>query len=101
MFLLLKKAVDMESRLILAAAKNGVFYSDLLEWAVRTGKTKKSTLADRKQAILELGLISQENIKNSKCRGRPRMRLFMSDSNRRRLEEFFGGPLGIGDVRLQ
>ncbi len=88
--LLLKKAVDMESRLILAAAKNGAFYYDLLEWAVRTGKAKRSTLADRKQMLLEQGLISQEFIKKAKGRGRPRMRLFICDNNRKRFEEFFG-----------
>ncbi len=87
--LLLKKAVDLESRLIMAAAKNGEFYSDLLEWAVKTGRTKKSTLADRKQALLELGLISQAAIKKVGM-GRPRIRLFMSDANRKRFEELFG-----------
>lgn len=91
--LLLKKAVDLESRLIMAAAKNGEFYSDLLEWAVRTGKAKKSTLVDRKETLLEQGLISQENIKNGGGRGRPRMRLFMSDANRKRFEELIGRPL--------
>ncbi len=91
--LLLKKAVDLESRLIMATAKNGEFYYDLLEWAVAAGKAKRSTLADRKQALLEMGLISQEYIKNGGGRGRPRMRLFMSDSNRKRFAERFGKPV--------
>ncbi len=90
--LLLQKAVDLESQLIMTAAKNGELYSELLEGAVRAGKVKKSTLVDRKQALLNLGLISQEYIKNG-GRGRPKMRLFMNNTNRHRFEELFGKPI--------
>ena len=87
------KAIDLESRIILAAAKKGEFYSDFLEWAVKHGKAKRSTLVDRKQTLLELGLISQEFLKNQNKRGRPRMRLYMDDNNRRTFMEFFGKPI--------
>ncbi len=90
---LLKMAFDVESRLIIAAAKEGKFYREFREWAVRTGRAKKSTLADRKQALMEKGLISHENIKRAGMRGRPRMRLFINNDNRKNFEALFGKPI--------
>ncbi len=83
------KELDLESRIILAIAKNGKYYSDLRGWAERTRSVKRSLLNDRKESLLEQGLISEEFIKSGD-RGRPKLRLFMSEGNRIRFEELFG-----------
>lgn len=91
--LLIKKVLDLESRILLTAAKNRELYHDLMTWAEEEGKVKKSTLSDRKQYLLELGVISEEAEKKDKKRGRPRKRLCVTEENKKKFEELFGEPL--------
>ncbi|MEE8168581.1 MAG: DUF5821 family protein [Candidatus Hydrothermarchaeales archaeon] len=91
--LLIKKALDLESRILISAAKNRELYQDVMNWADKKGKVKKSTLSDRKHYLVELGLISEEAEKKDGGRGRPRKRLCMTEGNRQRFEELFGEPL--------
>jgi hypothetical protein len=89
--LLIKKVLDLESRTLLSAAKNGELLQNVVEWCEREKKVKSSTLSDRKRYLMKLGLMSEEVIRPDKpARGRPKKRLIMTEENRRRFEEYFG-----------
>ncbi len=90
--LLIRKVLDLESRILIAAAKNGELYQNVMRWAEKRGVARRSTIADRKQYLLQLGVISEESLGSNGLRGRPKLRLTMDDRNRERFSELFGNP---------
>jgi hypothetical protein len=91
--LLIKKALDVESRILISAAKNEELYQNVMKWAAGKGIAKRSTLSDRKQYLMELGIISEKITEKTGKRGRPRKRLYMTKENIKRFEELFGSRL--------
>lgn len=91
--LLIRKVLDLESRILIAAAKNGELYQNVMRWAEKRGVARRSTIADRKQYLLQLGVISEESLGSNGLRGRPKLRLTMDDRNRERFSELFGESL--------
>ncbi len=91
--LLIRKVLDLESRILIAAAKNGELYQNVMRWAEKRGVARRSTIADRKQYLLQLGVISEESLGSNGLRGRPKLRLTMDDRNRERFNELFGESL--------
>ncbi len=88
--LLIRKVLDLESRILIAAAKNGELYQDVMRWAEKKGLARRSTIADRKQYLLQLGIISEESLSTNGLRGRPKLRLKMDERNLERFSELFG-----------
>lgn len=91
--LLIKKVLDVESRILLTAAKNEHLYKDVMKWAMEKGVAKRSTLSDRKQYLMELGIISEKTTEKTGKRGRPKKRLCMTKENVKRFEKLFGSKL--------
>lgn len=91
--LLIKKALDVESRMLISAAKNEELYQTVMRWAAEKGGVKKSTISDRKKYLMEMGIISEATTEKTGKRGRPRLRLVMTDDNLKRFEELFGSNL--------
>ncbi len=87
--LLIRKALDIESRLLISAAKNGDLYQDVMRWAAEKGVAKRSTLSDRKHYLMGIGIISEKTSDRTGKRGRPKKLLFMTDENVKRFEELF------------
>jgi hypothetical protein len=87
---LIKRIQDRESRVLMAAAKNGELLQDVVRWATEEGKMKRTTLTERKQYLLDHGLISEEIVKAEKpSRGRPKKRLILTEENKKRFQEYF------------
>jgi hypothetical protein len=92
--LLIRKAMDIESRALISAAKNNKTFHSVVEWGEKSGIAKSSTLSDRKQYLKDLGVISERaEYHQNRGRGRPRKILFMSEENERKFEELFGKPV--------
>ncbi len=87
--LLIRKALDVESRILLTGAKNGELYKDVMAWATEEGLAKRSTLSDRKQYLMDLGIISEETTEKTGKRGRPKKRLQMTPDNKKRFTKLF------------
>jgi hypothetical protein len=90
--ILIKKALDLESRILISGAKNKKTFYEIARWAEKSGQAKSSTLSDRKHYLLAVGLISEKPLKNGK-RGRPRTLLHLTEENKQRFEEFYGKPI--------
>ncbi len=91
--LLIRKALDAESRVLIAASKNEELYQNVMRWAANNGNIKKSTLSDRKKYLMELGVISEKTTEKTGKRGRPKLRLCMTEDNIKRFGELFGSGL--------
>ncbi|MFQ5816271.1 MAG: DUF5821 family protein, partial [Candidatus Hydrothermarchaeaceae archaeon] len=91
--LLIRKVLDVESRILISAAKNGELYQNVMRWAADEDIAKRSTLSDRKQYLMELGIISEKTTEKTGKRGRPKKRLCMTEDNIKRFEELFGSNL--------
>jgi|Deesub1362A_J573_1020465.scaffolds.fasta_scaffold00005_31 hypothetical protein len=89
--ILIRKAMDLESRILISGAKNNKTFYEIVKWAEEKNLAKSSTLSDRKQYLISVGLISEKPVRNGK-RGRPRTLLHLTDENKKRFEEFYGKP---------
>lgn len=83
------KAIDKVSIALLAAAKNGELFFDVVQWGEDTGIASKATFSRRKDFLVNLGVVSEESVKTPF--GRPKIRLRLNEP---RLKEYFGVNTG-------
>jgi Family of unknown function (DUF5821) len=81
------KAIDKVSIALLAAAKNGELFYDVVQWGEDTGVASKATFSRRKDFLVNLSVVGEESVKTPF--GRPKIRLKLNEP---RLREFFGIP---------
>jgi hypothetical protein len=81
------KAIDKVSIALLAAAKNGELFFDVVQWGEDNGVASKATFSRRKDFLVNLNVINEESVKTPF--GRPKIRLKL---NQQKLNEFFGIP---------
>jgi len=78
-YLLLKpNTIDMVAILLLAAANNEELFHDVVAWGEHTRLASKATFSRRKDYLVKLGVIFEENVHSPY--GRPKIRLRLDSS---------------------
>jgi hypothetical protein len=81
------KAIDKVSIALLAAAKNGELFYDVVQWGEESSVASKATFSRRKDFLVNLSVIQEESVKTPF--GRPKIRLRLNEP---KLKEYFGVP---------